>query len=178
MRGAAAEFCRHLREAFERTVEECVFNDVVTRRHDTIRISKLRKVAWSEEICDLVDRGTDESSPWMHDRPRADGSEPPTPTELREGLEILEALLKAIKEHRRSGEPTDPPKAKLEAVKRTPTRAAHHCSSKWLTALTAETAPRIDRASARPLTPGVCIGYVQCRQSLSRSAPSGPSSCR
>ncbi len=114
---AAADFCRHLREAFERTVEECVLNDVVTRRHDTIRISKLRKIAWSEEICDLVDRGTDESSPWMHDRPRADGSEPPTPTELREGLEIFEALLKAIKEHRRSGEPTDSPKAKLEAVK-------------------------------------------------------------
>lgn len=114
---AAAEFCRHLREAFERTVEESVLNDVVTRRHDTIRISKLRKVAWSEEICDIVDRGTDESSPWMHDRPRADGSEPPTPAELREGLEIFEALLKAIKEHRRSGEPTDPPKAKLEAVK-------------------------------------------------------------
>lgn len=114
---AAAEFCRHLREAFERAVEEGVLNDVVTRRHDTIRISRLRKVAWSEEICDLVDRGTDESSPWMHDRPRADGSEPPSPTELREGVEILEALLKAIKEHRRSGEPTDPPRAKLEAVK-------------------------------------------------------------
>jgi DNA repair ATPase RecN len=113
---AAAEFCRHLREAFERTVEEGVFNDVVTRRHDTIRISRLRRVAWSEEICDIVDRGTDESSPWMHDRPRADGSEPPTPAELREGLEILEALLKAIKAHRRSGEPTDPPKARLEAV--------------------------------------------------------------
>lgn len=114
---AAAEFCRHLREAFERAVEEGVLNDVVTRRHDTIRISRLRKVAWNEEICDLVDRGTDESSPWMHDRPRADGSEPPSPTELREGVEILEALLKAIKEHRRSGEPTDPPRAKLEAVK-------------------------------------------------------------
>jgi len=113
---AAAEFCRRLREAFERTVEECVLNDVVTRRNDTIRISKLRKIAWSEEICDLVDRGTDESSPWMHDRPRADGSEPPTPTELREGLEIFEVLLKTIKEHRRSGEPTDPPKAKLKAV--------------------------------------------------------------
>lgn len=115
--GAAAEFCRYLREAFERTVEEGVLNDVVTRRHDTIRISRLRKVAWTEEICDLVDRGTDESSPWMHDRPRADGSEPPTPAELREGVEILEVLLKAIKEHRRSGEPTDPPRAKLEAVK-------------------------------------------------------------
>lgn len=113
---AAAEFCRHLREAFERAVEEGVFNDVVTRCHDTIRISRLRKVAWSEEICDVVDRGTDESSPWMHDRPRADGSEPPTPAELREGLEIFETLLQAIKEHRRSGQPTDPPKAKLQAV--------------------------------------------------------------
>lgn len=114
---AAAEFCRHLREAFERAVEEGVLNDVVTRREDTVRISRLRKVAWSEEICDLVDRGTDESSPWMHDRPRADGSEPPTPVELRKGVESLEALLKAIKERRRSGGSTNPPKAKLEAVK-------------------------------------------------------------
>lgn len=113
---AAMEFCRHLREAFERSVEEGVLNDVVTRRHDTIRISRLSKVAWSEEICELVDRGTDESSPWMHDRPRADGSAPPTPAELREGLEGFEALLEAIKTHRREGEPTDPPEPKLEAV--------------------------------------------------------------
>ena len=75
---ASTEFCLHLREAFERAVEEGVLNDVVTRRHDTVRISRLSKVAWSEEICDLVDRGTDETSPWAHDRPRADGSSPPT----------------------------------------------------------------------------------------------------
>jgi hypothetical protein len=93
----AIDFCRHLREAFERVVEEEVLGDVVTRRNDTVRVLSLHKVTWSEEICDLVKKGTDETSPWVHDQPLADGAVPPNPDELSEGLELFKQLRAAIK---------------------------------------------------------------------------------
>ncbi len=41
----------------------------------------------------MVDRGMSESSPWVHDQALADGSESPTPDELREGLNLYIELL-------------------------------------------------------------------------------------
>jgi energy-coupling factor transporter ATP-binding protein EcfA2 len=97
---AAREFCVKLRESFERAVEEVILGETVTRRDDTIHTKNLRKVIWSEEICVLVDRGVDECSPWAHDRPLADGADPPTVDELREGLELFGDLLDLVREAR------------------------------------------------------------------------------
>jgi hypothetical protein len=112
-RAAAREFCVMLREAFERAVEEVILGETVTRRNDTIHTKNLRKVIWSEEICTLVDRGVNECSPWAHDRPLADGTDPPTLDELREGLELYGQLLDRAHEAR-----CDKPKltASLRAV--------------------------------------------------------------
>jgi hypothetical protein len=41
----------------------------------------------------MVDRGVDDCSPWAHDQPLPDGADPPTPVELREGLDLYCALL-------------------------------------------------------------------------------------
>jgi recombinational DNA repair ATPase RecF len=97
---AAREFCVKLRESFERVVEEEILGETVTRRDDTIHTKNLRKVIWSDEICALVDRGVDECSPWAHDRPLADGADPPTVDELREGLELFGDLLDLAREAR------------------------------------------------------------------------------
>ncbi len=113
---AATEFCVLLREAFERAVEEGVLVDVVTRRKDTVHVLSLRKIRWSEEICELVERGTDENSPWVHDQPRGDGSLPPTPNELLEGLDVFKELLAAIKTFKPGGEGSGAPPPKLKAV--------------------------------------------------------------
>jgi hypothetical protein len=115
---AAIEYCLLLREAFERAVEEGVLVDVVTRRKDTVHVLSLRKIRWSEEICQLVERGTDENSPWVHDQPRGDGALPPTPDELSEGLDLLKELLAAIKGFRPAGEGSDPSPPELKAVKK------------------------------------------------------------
>jgi ABC-type molybdenum transport system ATPase subunit/photorepair protein PhrA len=112
--GAATDYCVHLREAFERAVEEGVLADVVTRRSDTVHVLALKNICLNDEICDLVETGTNESSPWVHDRPRGDGSIPPTPEELSEGLEVYKALLAAIKKSKPGGKGS--PGAKLEAV--------------------------------------------------------------
>jgi hypothetical protein len=99
---AVIEFCVLLRGSFERAVEEGVLAEIVTRREDNVRTTKLREIVCTEEICVLVDRGTDENSAWVHDQPTADGADPPTPDELREGLDIYDGLLKQIKaEHKK-----------------------------------------------------------------------------
>ena len=95
------EFCELLRSSFERVTEEEILAEVITRRSDAIHTAKLREINATEPVCELVDRGVDDGSPWMHDRPLADGAEPPTPQELREGLDLYEQLLRTLKEDRR-----------------------------------------------------------------------------
>lgn len=96
----AEHFCKLLRSAFERTVEVGILCNVITRRNDTVTIPPLREINWTPEICDLLDRGVAENSPWVHDRPFADGSSPPGPDELKEGLDVLAELLDRIEERR------------------------------------------------------------------------------
>jgi hypothetical protein len=113
---AATEYCVLLREAFERAVEEGVLVDVVTRRKDTVHVLSLRKIRWNEEICELVERGTDENSPWVHDQPRGDGAIPPTPDELSAGLDVFKELLAAIKAFKPGGKGLSPLPPMLKAV--------------------------------------------------------------
>lgn len=97
----AEHFCKLLRSAFERTVEVGILCNVIVRRSDTVTIPPLREINWTPEICNLLDRGVDENSPWVHDRPFADGSSPPGPDELQEGLDVLAELLEKIEDCRK-----------------------------------------------------------------------------
>ncbi|MGO9762682.1 MAG: AAA family ATPase, partial [Solirubrobacteraceae bacterium] len=101
-RSAASEFCVALRAAFERAVEEEILGETVTRRYDTIHTKNLSKVVCTQQICALVDRGVDDCSPWAHDRPLADGADPPTPDELGAGLEVYGELLELTRAERSS----------------------------------------------------------------------------
>ena len=101
----ASDFCKSLRQTFERALEDNVLGGVVTRSDGGVHPKQLRNVAWSEDICRLSDRGQDENSPWVHDRSRAANPTPPTPEELKEGLDVLQELLQAalvLVEQRRS----------------------------------------------------------------------------
>jgi len=89
----AGHYCNLLRSSFERAVEDQVLGGVVTRRADDVRTKQLRTINWSEEICDLVDQGMSDNSPWVHDQPLPDGALPPGPDELEEGLNIYKELL-------------------------------------------------------------------------------------
>ena len=101
-RQQAADFCIRLRQAFERAVEDLVLAGVVTRRSDDIHTKQLRSINYTEEVCDLIDRGMSENSPWVHDRSPIDGSSPPNPDELKEGLGILADLLEAVRKLERA----------------------------------------------------------------------------
>ncbi len=68
-------------------------------------------------MCELVDRGVDDCSPWAHDQPLADGVDPPTPDELGAGLTVYGELLDRAKETRRKRQSADTPK--LQALEPT-----------------------------------------------------------
>lgn len=116
-RRAVTYFCWMLRSSFERAVEEELLGETITRRDDTVHTKNLRKIVLDEEMCELVDRGVDDCSPWAHDQPLADGVDPPTPDELGAGLTVYGELLDRAKETRRKRQPADTPK--LQALEPT-----------------------------------------------------------
>jgi ABC-type dipeptide/oligopeptide/nickel transport system ATPase subunit len=97
------DFCWMLRSSFERAVEEDLLGGTVTRRDDTIHTKNLHKIVLDRELCALVDRGVDDCSPWAHDQPLPDGVDPPTPAELRKGVDVYCELLDGVKDLRRTG---------------------------------------------------------------------------
>ena len=90
-------FCASLRGSFERTVEDRVLAGVVTRREDMVHTQQLDRVNCTEEICDLVDRGMAENSPWVHDRAVRDGTVIATADELQHGLDSYVELHEKLK---------------------------------------------------------------------------------
>lgn len=118
--GPVHEFCRMLREAFERTVEDRILAGVITRREDAVHTKRMARIHCTEEICAMVDRGMSENSAWVHDRPAGDGTVIPTVAELQEGLDLYIELHGKLGEAdaareaaRKAGEK---PKANLAAV--------------------------------------------------------------
>ncbi len=93
---AVLEFCRYLRDSFERTVEDRVLAGSITRRDDSVHTQKLDQIVCTEEICSLVDDGMSRVSRWLHDRAMADGSAPPTVDELQDCLNIYIELQKKL----------------------------------------------------------------------------------
>ena len=100
---AATEYCLLLREAFERAVEEGVLGNVVTRRKDTVHVLGLRKIRWSEEICELVERGTDETRLGCTTNLAETGRSPQPPMSSLKVSMSSKELLAAIKKFKPGG---------------------------------------------------------------------------
>jgi ABC-type transport system involved in cytochrome c biogenesis ATPase subunit len=118
--GPVHEFCRMLREAFERTVEDRILAGVITRREDAVHTRKMDRIHCTTEICAMVDRGMSENSAWVHDRPAGDGTVIPTVAELQEGLDLYIDLHGKLGEadaaREAAAKANEKPKATLAAV--------------------------------------------------------------
>ncbi|MBC1918404.1 AAA family ATPase [Listeria booriae] len=88
-------WCEHLREAWERSVEEILFNDAVQRFTPDIQTKRLEKAPFTKELYRQIEHGMASCSNWVHDRARSLGGDTPKPEDLTEYLNSFEVFVKA-----------------------------------------------------------------------------------
>lgn len=89
-------WCEKLRETWERSVEELLFNDSVQRFNPAIQTQRLRKVPFTTELYLEVEEGMSKCSNWVHDRAAGLGEEVPAPNTLEEYLNDSENFRKKV----------------------------------------------------------------------------------
>lgn len=92
-----------LREAWERAITEILLNDVVERYRPSIQTQKVRYLHdITEQDCKGVEEGMTECSRWIrgHDQAAADGTPFPSPSDLKQRIDELDAWVKAIRKRR------------------------------------------------------------------------------
>ena len=93
-----------LREAWERTIEEVLFNGVVERYRSGIETKRIAHIADINEVdCKTVEKAMTKCSPWTgHDQAPAARAPIPDPAELKSDIETLENWVAAIRRRRRN----------------------------------------------------------------------------
>jgi energy-coupling factor transporter ATP-binding protein EcfA2 len=86
-----------LREAWERAVEEKMFNGAVGRFQPSIQTLRLAGVSVTPEMTAAVDRGMTRASEWTHDQAPALGKPPPTAADTKAALDDLDAFVAQFK---------------------------------------------------------------------------------
>jgi hypothetical protein len=101
-RSAGQHIYGHLRQAWERAVEEVLLGGVVERYRKTIETQRARQLGdIRDRDCEALDAGMSKCSAWEggHDHATAEGSSFPDPPEIANDIEALEEWIKEI--HRR-----------------------------------------------------------------------------
>jgi hypothetical protein len=78
----------HLRETWERGVEERLLKGVVTRFEPAVKTQQLKKINVDEELIRMIDQGM-ASSQWLHDSPASLNPPLPSSTDAEEALTLL-----------------------------------------------------------------------------------------
>lgn len=82
-----------LRDTYERVVEECIFNHVVTRGADRIETLRLRYVHLSDVLAVRFHEGMTKANTFSHDNPASETVETPEPPEFEADVTHLEQLI-------------------------------------------------------------------------------------
>ncbi len=86
-----------LREAWERAVEEKLFNGAVGRFQQEIKTLSLSTVSVTPAMTSAVDKGMTQASKWTHDMAPAMNRPPPKGSELKAALDELDAFVAQFK---------------------------------------------------------------------------------
>lgn len=87
-------WCEKLRETWERSIEEILFNDSVQRFNPAIQTQRLKRAPFTIELYLEIETGMRNCSNWVHDRASGLGEEIPEPTTLKEYLGACEKFIK------------------------------------------------------------------------------------
>lgn len=87
-------WCELLRESWERSVEEILFNDAIQRYNPTVQTQRLKRAPFTPEIYKELECAMGECSSWLHDRARELNTEIPTTIELRKYITDFSDFIK------------------------------------------------------------------------------------
>lgn len=87
-------WCELLRETWERTIEQILFNDAVQRFNPSIQTQRLKKAKFTTELYKEIEQEMSNCSKWVHDRASNLGEDFPKPDTLKIYLENCESFIK------------------------------------------------------------------------------------
>ena len=90
----AKKWCELLRESWERSVEEILFNDAIQRYNPCVQTQRLKKAPFSRELYCELEKGMSECSNWCHDQARAINGNIPSIDDLKKYIETFENYCK------------------------------------------------------------------------------------
>ena len=90
----AKKWCELLRESWERSVEEILFNDAIQRYNPCVQTQRLKKTPFSRELYCELEKGMSECSNWCHDQARAINGNIPSIDDLKKYIETFENYCK------------------------------------------------------------------------------------
>lgn len=88
-----------LRETWERTIEEILFNNAVQRFSPSIQTQKLKNAPFTNKLYKEIEKGMSECSNWIHDRASGLGEYVPDSKELNSYLFECESFIKNNRPH-------------------------------------------------------------------------------
>lgn len=91
----AKTWCQLLRETWERTIEEILFNDSIQRFNPAIQTQRLKKAPFSQELYSEIENGMANCSKWVHDRASSLGEDAPDPIELKSYLDSCKKFVES-----------------------------------------------------------------------------------
>lgn len=90
-------WCKYLRDTWERSVEEVLFNGAVQRFDPSIQTQRLKNASFTKDLYSPIQQGMSRCSDWLHDRAGALGGNTPKPADLKEYLNSFESFVEANK---------------------------------------------------------------------------------
>jgi hypothetical protein len=92
----------YLRETWEASIEECLFNKVVGRFQPEIKTQRLKEIAVEKSDCDIIVAEWEKCSKWMigHDMPKQISENRPAPYEFQQDVKKLRDFANTTKTKR------------------------------------------------------------------------------
>lgn len=93
----AKKWCGLLRETWERSIEELLFNDAIQRFSPGIQTKRIEKMKFTPELYKEIEKGMADCSNWVHDQARAINNPPPKVIKLETFLTSFTDFVKKFR---------------------------------------------------------------------------------
>ncbi|MDP3464096.1 MAG: AAA family ATPase [Bacteroidales bacterium] len=93
----AKKFCVLLRESWERSIEQLLFNDAIQRFASDIQTKRIKKIKYTPDLYKEIEKGMSDCSNWVHDQARAINTPTPNASKLETFLTTFSDLVRKLK---------------------------------------------------------------------------------